>query len=188
MFGMSYQYLMPIFALRVLDVGATGTASSARWAARGADRDAAAVKMAAIRYRGQLMLGSAAVFGVLVAAFALSTSLRAVAGRGLLRRVHGLDLPQPRDDHPAGPRAGRAPRPRDGRLVDDLVPHARRRVLRRCGGRGDRYAGDGRARWPLRDRVRGGPLRVSPELARHPDAARRAIGLASGGTGVARRR
>jgi MFS family permease len=93
MFGMSYQYLMPIFALRILDVGATGF--GALGAAGGAGAlvgTAAAVKAAAMPRRGELMIGSAALFGALVAAFSISThfalSLVAVFCAGLTASVY----------------------------------------------------------------------------------------------------
>ncbi|MDA1010800.1 MAG: MFS transporter [Chloroflexi bacterium] len=66
MFGMSYQYLMPIFARDILDVGSTG------YGILGAV-GGAIVKLGQSRYQGQFMLASAALFGLLVAGFALST-------------------------------------------------------------------------------------------------------------------
>jgi MFS family permease len=75
MFGMSYQYLMPIFARSILDVGSTGYGILGAVGGAGAlIGTLSVVKIGDTPYRGQWMLGSAAVFGVLVAAFALSTS------------------------------------------------------------------------------------------------------------------
>lgn len=74
MFGMSYQYLMPVFARDVLDVGARGFGILGATGGAGALLGTfAAIRIATGRYRGQMMLGSAALFGLLVAAFASST-------------------------------------------------------------------------------------------------------------------
>lgn len=75
MFGMSYQYLMPIFARDILDVGSTGYGILGAVGGVGALLGTlSVVKIGATPYRGQWMLGSAAVFGLFVAGFALSTS------------------------------------------------------------------------------------------------------------------
>jgi Na+/melibiose symporter-like transporter len=74
LFGMSYQYLMPIFALRILDAGAVGFGLLGAAGGAGALLGTvAAVKLAAMPQRAAVMIGAAALFGVLVAAFALST-------------------------------------------------------------------------------------------------------------------
>jgi len=75
MFGMSYQYLMPVFARDILDVGSTGFGILGAFSGAGALLGTlAVVRIGHTSNRGQLMLGSAALFGVLVAAFAMSTS------------------------------------------------------------------------------------------------------------------
>ena len=75
MFGMSYQYLMPVFARDVLDVGSTGFGILGAFGGTGALLGTlAVVRLGDTSNRGQLMLGAAALFGLLVAGFALSTS------------------------------------------------------------------------------------------------------------------
>ncbi|MEX2374072.1 MAG: MFS transporter [Dehalococcoidia bacterium] len=75
MFGMSYQYLMPIFARDILDVGSTGYGILGAAGGVGALLGTLfVVKIGTTPHRGQWMLGSAAVFGLFVAGFALSTS------------------------------------------------------------------------------------------------------------------
>jgi MFS family permease len=93
LFGMSYQYLMPIFALRVLEVGAVGFGVLGAVGGTGALLGTvASVKVAAMRQRGQLMIGSAACFGMLVAVFAISTtfvlSLVAVFSAGFMASIY----------------------------------------------------------------------------------------------------
>lgn len=74
LFGMSYQFLMPIFANEVLAVGSTGYGTMAAFAGVGGLLGTlSVVKIGATRYRGQLMIATAALFGVMVAAFAMST-------------------------------------------------------------------------------------------------------------------
>src|SRR5690606_32695682 len=68
MFGMSYQYLMPVFARDVLAVGSTGFGILGAVGGVGALLGTLAiVRIGDTRYRGQLMLGSAGLFGLLVA-------------------------------------------------------------------------------------------------------------------------
>jgi MFS family permease len=93
LFGMSYQYLMPIFALRILDVGPTGFGMLGAVGGAGALLGtAAAVKLAVFPFRGELMLGSAGSFGAIVAVFALSTvyplSLAAVFLAGFTASIY----------------------------------------------------------------------------------------------------
>ena len=74
LFGMSYQFLMPIFADEVLAVGSTGYGTMGAFAGVGALLGTLSlVKLGATRYRGQLMIATAALFGVVVAGFATST-------------------------------------------------------------------------------------------------------------------
>ena len=74
MFGMSYQYLMPVFARDILDVGSTGYGILGAVGGVGALLGTLAiVKVGATKYQGQLMLASAGVFGLFVAGFAAST-------------------------------------------------------------------------------------------------------------------
>jgi MFS family permease len=75
MFGMSYQYLMPVFARDILAIGSTGYGVLGAFGGTGALLGTlAVVKIGDTQYRGQWMLGAAALFGLLVAAFASSTS------------------------------------------------------------------------------------------------------------------
>ena len=74
LFGMSYQFLMPIFADEVLAVGSSGYGTMGAFAGIGALLGTLSlVKLGATRYRGQLMIATAALFGVVVAGFATST-------------------------------------------------------------------------------------------------------------------
>lgn len=74
LFGMSYQFLMPIFANEVLAVGSTGYGTMGAFAGVGAlIGTLSVVRLGATRFRGQVMLGTAALFGVVVAGFAIST-------------------------------------------------------------------------------------------------------------------
>jgi len=74
MFGSSYLYLMPVFARDILDVGSTGYGILGGVGGTGALLGTlAVVRFGNTRYRGQYMLGSAALSGILVAGFASST-------------------------------------------------------------------------------------------------------------------
>ncbi|MPZ99088.1 MAG: MFS transporter [Dehalococcoidia bacterium] len=76
LFGMSYQFLMPIFADDILEVGEVGLGVMGAAAGIGALLGTIAVaKVGAGRYRGQVMIASATLFGLLVAGFAASTWL-----------------------------------------------------------------------------------------------------------------
>lgn len=75
-FGMSYQLLMPIFADEVLRVGSTGFGFMEACAGVGALLGTLSiVRLGAGRMRGQVMIGAATVFGIVVAGFAWSTWL-----------------------------------------------------------------------------------------------------------------
>ncbi|GMU39484.1 MAG: hypothetical protein AMXMBFR23_03500 [Chloroflexota bacterium] len=74
MFGSSYLYLMPVFAKEILGVGSTGFGILGGAGGTGALLGTlAVVRFGQTPYRGQMMLGSAALSGLLVAAFATST-------------------------------------------------------------------------------------------------------------------
>src|SRR5690606_3061112 len=74
-FGMSYQFLMPVFADRILDVGSIGFGVMEVFAGVGALLGTiSVVRLGATRHRGQVMIAAAALFGLVVAAFATSTS------------------------------------------------------------------------------------------------------------------
>ncbi|MDO9445037.1 MAG: MFS transporter [Dehalococcoidia bacterium] len=74
MFGSSYLYLMPVFARDILDVGSTGYGILGGVGGTGALLGTlAVVRFGNTPYRGQYMLGSAALSGILVAGFASST-------------------------------------------------------------------------------------------------------------------
>ncbi|PKN80093.1 MAG: hypothetical protein CVU47_09580 [Chloroflexi bacterium HGW-Chloroflexi-9] len=74
MFGSSYLYLMPVFARDILDVGSTGYGILGGVGGTGALLGTlAVVRFGNTPYRGQYMLGSAALSGMLVAGFASST-------------------------------------------------------------------------------------------------------------------
>ncbi len=75
LFGSSYIVLLPVFAREILGVGALGFGQLEIAAGVGALLGTAAiVKIGGASQRGPLMLGSAAAFGMLIAAFAWSTS------------------------------------------------------------------------------------------------------------------
>jgi MFS family permease len=72
-FGQSYVVLLPVFARDVLDVGPTGFGMMEAAAGIGALLGTlSVVKLGAGNYRGPVMLFSAALFGLLIAAFAAS--------------------------------------------------------------------------------------------------------------------
>lgn len=75
-FGGSYQVLLPFFAEDILGVGAVGFGLLEVAAGLGAILGTLSiVKMGASRYRGPIILGGAAAFGLFVAAFSKSTTL-----------------------------------------------------------------------------------------------------------------
>ncbi len=75
-FGQSYVVLLPVFASDVLGVGSTGFGAMEAAAGIGALLGTlSVVKLGAGDYRGPVMLFSAAIFGLLIAAFAASRTL-----------------------------------------------------------------------------------------------------------------
>jgi MFS family permease len=73
MFGMSYQYLLAVFAHNILDVGALGFGIMGATSGMGALLGTiAAIRFANGPHRGQVMLATAALSGVFVAVFAQS--------------------------------------------------------------------------------------------------------------------
>jgi len=75
-FGMSYQFLLPIFADDILDVGGVGFGLLEAATGVGSVLGTLAIiKLGAGRHSGMAMVVSAALFGVLIAAFAASRSM-----------------------------------------------------------------------------------------------------------------
>jgi MFS family permease len=72
-FGMSYQFLLPVFANEILDVGGVGFGMLEAATGVGSVLGTIAIiRVGTGRYAGVTMMGSAAVFGLLIAAFAAS--------------------------------------------------------------------------------------------------------------------
>jgi MFS family permease len=77
-FGMSYEVLMPIFAADILKVGSQGFGFMGACSGIGALLGTLSiVRIGAGRWRGQVMIGAATIYGLIVAAFAASTFLPA---------------------------------------------------------------------------------------------------------------
>lgn len=75
-FGMSYQFLLPVFADEILDVGSVGFGMLEAATGVGSVLGTVAIiKVGAGRYAGVTMIGSAAAFGLLIAGFAASRAL-----------------------------------------------------------------------------------------------------------------
>jgi MFS family permease len=75
-FGMSYQTLLPVFADEILDVGAQGFGwMEAATGLGGFLGTLAIIKLGQTRHAGPTMIGSAALFGLLLAAFSTSREL-----------------------------------------------------------------------------------------------------------------
>ncbi len=75
-FGMSYQFLLPVFANDILDVGGVGFGLLEAATGVGSVLGTLAIiKVGAGRRAGSVMVGTAALFGLLIAAFAYSRSM-----------------------------------------------------------------------------------------------------------------
>ncbi len=80
-FGMSYQFLLPVFAEDILEVGATGFGLLEAATGIGSVLGTLAIiKVGAGRHAGAAMVVFAAIFGLLIAAFAASRSMPLSAG------------------------------------------------------------------------------------------------------------